>query len=126
METATLLVGLFFCHFLADFTWLYTPSMESAKNSGNATLPIFYHAIIHTFVMAVFLTGSDLPLIAIGNMLALQLLTHFLIDLCESRINARFPSLRCQCNRLNWLVIGAVQCAHLIVIWLMWLSATAY
>ncbi|MEO6902401.1 MAG: hypothetical protein ABI315_04515 [Bacteroidia bacterium] len=53
MNNSILLISLFFCHFLADFTHLSTNWMLSAKRLGKPLFPILSHAAVHAALMGV-------------------------------------------------------------------------
>ncbi len=46
-----ILIGLFICHFLADYTHLSTNWMLNAKRLGKPLHPILIHAMVHTLLM---------------------------------------------------------------------------
>jgi hypothetical protein len=54
MTQTTILIGLFICHFLADYTHLSTAWMLNAKRLGTPLFPIFCHAFVHMFIMGAF------------------------------------------------------------------------
>lgn len=130
MQT-TILVGLFICHFLADYTHLSTTEMLSAKRLGTPLFPILKHALIHTFLMGIFLR-----LFVFGNwhntehvysifdkvdvLMAFQLITHFLIDVWKGRMNSWFTDLQNPANKWHWIVFGFDQLLHALVI--VWMS----
>ena len=83
-----LLLLLFSCHFLADFTWLSTPWMLKAKALGKPFFPILIHAMIHAMLMSVvlyFFIGTDLKLW--GSLVLFQWGSHFIIDVWKGRMN---------------------------------------
>ena len=52
MELQTqVLLTLFTCHFLADYTHLSTSWMLDAKRLGKPLYPIFQHALVHAILM---------------------------------------------------------------------------
>lgn len=115
MQT-TILIGLFICHFLADYTHLSTAWMLNAKRLGKPLYPIFIHASVHALLMGTFLlpflnTGS-----LIGKLVILQLISHFLIDVWKGRMNGWFPSLQSSANKWHWIVFGFDQLLHALVI----------
>lgn len=117
---STLLVSLFFCHFLADFTPLSTAWMLNAKRLGKPLGPIFTHAFIHASLMLVALRCAY----GISGQLScflfvFQLLSHFGIDTLKGRMNGWFPSLQSPANKLHWVVFGADQFLHAVVIIIM-------
>ena len=103
------------CHWAGDFTHLSTAWMLNAKRFGKPLLPILAHAGVHTllFFIAIFaLHGFDKAVLAA----AIQLPTHFTIDLLKGRMNGWFPQLQNFENKLYWLVLGADQMLHQTVI----------
>ncbi len=103
------------CHWFADFTPLSTAWMLRAKRFGKPLFPILAHAGVHAllFFMAVFvLHGVENALLAA----AIQLPTHFVIDVFKGRLNAWFPELQNYENKNHWLVFGADQFLHQSVI----------
>ena len=112
-----ILIGLFICHFLADYTHLSTAWMLNAKRLGKPLYPIFTHAFIHASLMFVLLAlvfgFSGLKLAALFGF---QLITHFLIDVWKGRMNGWFPSLQSPDNKWHWIVFGFDQLLHALVI----------
>jgi hypothetical protein len=112
-----ILIALFICHFLADYTHLSTAWMLNAKRLGKPLYPIFTHAFIHASLMLVLL---DLVFGFSGFKLAalfgFQLITHFLIDVWKGRMNGWFPTLQSPANKWHWIVFGFDQLLHALVI----------
>ena len=125
MQT-TILVGLFICHFLADYTHLSTAWMLNAKRLGKPLYPIFTHAFIHASLMLVLLAlvfgFSGFKLAALFGF---QLVTHFLIDIWKGRMNGWFPILQSPANKWHWIVFGFDQLLHALVIIAMSLYAVS-
>lgn len=117
----TLLIALFFCHFLADFTHLSTAWMLAAKRLGKPLGPIFVHAMWHGCLMGILLC---MPLIREPlfwlSLVWFQIITHFIIDVLKGRINGWFPVVQNPANKVHWVVFGADQFLHAVVIILMW------
>ena len=115
-----ILIGLFICHWLADYTPLSTAWMLNAKRLGRPLYPIFAHAFVHYILMGLFLRicyggwgcGSDI----IAKVLMLQLVSHFLIDTLKGRMNGWFPSLQNPANKSHWVIFGFDQLLHALVI----------
>lgn len=125
-----LLISLFICHFLADYTHLSTGWMLSAKRFGKPFFPIFCHALIHALLMAVVLevyfynklenyNPIAFTFSFVDKLFLFQLITHFLIDVWKGRMNGWFPSLQSPANKWHWIVFGADQLLHAFVIILM-------
>ena len=119
MQTKILIV-LFICHWLADYTHLSTSWMLNAKRLGKPIYPIFIHATVHATLMILAL---NLIFGITGNLLiglfVLQLSTHFLIDLWKGRMNSWFPDLQSPANKWHWIVFGFDQYLHALVIIIM-------
>lgn len=123
MQT-TILIGLFICHFLADFTPLSTPQMLNAKRLGSPLFPIFCHAAVHAWLMGIWLPvvlyiDPSIPMSLWWKMVAFQLLTHFVIDVWKGKMNRWFPFLQNQASRGHWVLFGFDQLLHAVVIVLM-------
>lgn len=116
----TLLISLFVCHFLADYTHLSTGWMLSAKRLGKPLYPIFTHAFIHASLMLVVMrVGFNIESLTAFYLFMFQLITHFLIDVWKGRMNGWFPALQSPANKWHWIVFGGDQLLHAIVIILM-------
>ena len=116
MNQVSLLLLLFFCHFLADYTWLSTSWMLNAKRLGKPLIPIALHAWIHGLLMGMVITWV-LNDYKIGLMLSvIQTVTHFLIDVWKGRMNGWFPSLQNPANKWHWVIFGFDQYLHAAVI----------
>jgi len=118
--TPLILIGLFFCHFLADFTPLSTKEMLAAKKFGTPIHPIFAHAAIHGSMMAVFLhlfAGINYELSV--SVAMFQVVTHFFIDLLKGKLNFWFPIFQDNTNKAHWMLFGFDQFLHAVVIILM-------
>jgi hypothetical protein len=111
-----ILIGLFICHFLADYTHLSTAWMLNAKRFGKPLFPIFIHAAMHTMLMSLVLGWF----IGFTNdwayLVIFQWVTHFLIDVWKGRMNGWFPSLQSPVNKWHWIVFGFDQLLHALVI----------
>lgn len=117
--TTTLLL-LNFCHWLGDFTHLSTFWMLSAKRLGKPFTPIFVHALVHAtlfFGCVSLLHGFEAGILAF----AIQLPTHFAIDVWKGRMNGWFKNLQDPTNNYHWWIFGIDQWLHHAVI-----IATAY
>lgn len=123
----TILIALFFCHYLADYTYLSTAWMLNAKRFGKPLFPIFIHALTHATLMliAIWIFNSIKLNYWSGILLKeiylflFQLITHFLIDVWKGRMNGWFPSLQNPANKWHWVVFGFDQFLHALVIILM-------
>jgi hypothetical protein len=115
-----LLIALFLCHYLADYTPLSRPYMLKAKRFGTPLSPILSHAGVHSVLMWAALLAFGVSL-EVANCLALvQWFSHFGIDWLKGRLNVWFFSLTDATKPAHWAVFGADQLAHSLVILLMW------
>jgi hypothetical protein len=115
-----LLLALFFCHFLADYTPLSDARMLAAKRVGRPFHPILAHGYVHGVLMglALYFFGVKVEdAICLG---LFQCLTHTGIDVLKGRLNARYAILQSPANVQHWIVFGLDQYAHTVVILLMW------
>lgn len=127
-----LLVLLFVCHWLADYTHLSRPYMLAAKRIGKPLSPIFHHALMHAFLMGIVCNAYlQLPLFNfqwdLGDKLFLmQLLSHFIIDVWKGKMNVWFPKLANPANPYHWYIFGFDQSLHILVIIIMWYLTLPY
>lgn len=125
MNTQTqILIGLFICHFLADYTHLSTSWMLNAKRLGKPLFPIFIHAAMHTILMSLVLLWFIGHTNLWAYLVMFQWSTHFLIDVWKGRMNGWFPSLQSPANKWHWIVFGFDQLLHAVVIGIMSYYAT--
>ncbi len=115
----TLLISLFVCHFLADYTHLSTAWMLNAKRLGKPLFPILVHSLVHGSLMFVVLVFFDVPIWLTLLLSIFQSVSHFIIDLLKGRANGWFPLLQSNSNKWHWVVFGADQLLHAIVIIIM-------
>jgi len=114
---AGLLAFLLLAHYLGDFTPLSTSRMLEAKAAGGPVSPIASHAGVQTLLVALIVavaSGFDLRLVA--AVVAIEFVTHFVIDLTRARLGVRFPQLRDPTNREFWWALGLDQLAHALVL----------
>ena len=117
MTQTTILIGLFICHFLADYTHLSTAWMLNAKRLGKPLYPIFTHAFIHASLMLVLLAlFFGLSGFKLAELFLFQLITHFLIDVWKGKMNSWFPTLQSPANKWHWIIFGLDQLLHALVI----------
>ena len=123
-----LLIGLFFCHLLSDYTPFSTKEMLIAKSTGKPLFPIAKHAFVHFTVMFIFLTvyfsitvGTDNIDVTKAVFFAclFEFVTHFFIDTLKGRFIVWFPKFKDTTKYSHWVLFGADQYAHTIVILLM-------
>ncbi len=120
MDNLYLLIALFFCHFIADFTWLSTTWMLNAKSVGKPLLPIFAHAAVHALLMGIALLFGNLTFVVWLNLVMFQLSSHFLIDLWKGRMNVWFPIVTSPASKWHWILFGFDQFLHAVVICIMY------
>lgn len=117
MTQTTILIGLFICHFLADYTHLSTSWMLNAKRLGKPLYPIFTHAFIHASLMLVLLAlVFGFSGFKLASLFLFQLITHFLIDVWKGKMNSWFPTLQSPANKWHWIIFGLDQLLHALVI----------
>lgn len=111
-----ILIGLFICHWLADYTPLSTTWMLKAKQFGKPLFPIFTHAAVHAWLMTLVLIWF----IGFTNvciyLIIFQLVTHFLIDMLKGKMNSWFPVVQSNTNKWHWIIFGFDQLLHALVI----------
>lgn len=113
MIVTLLLLNL--CHWAGDYTHLSTTWMLNAKRLGKPLTPILVHALVHTtlfFTCITFLHGLESGLLAA----AIQLPTHFAIDVWKGRMNGWFEQLQNPANKYHWWIFGIDQWLHQAVI----------
>ena len=114
-----ILIGLFICHWLADYTHLSTSWMLSAKRLGTPLFPIFIHAAMHAMLMSLVLGWFIGFTKEWAYLVIFQWITHFLIDVWKGKMNSWFPALQSPTNKWHWIVFGFDQLLHALVIILM-------
>ncbi len=113
-----LIVLLFICHFLGDFTPLSNAWMQRAKQFGKPLFPILIHAAMHALLMLGVLLFFTTPLMAL-KLALFQLIAHFLIDTWKGRMNGWFPSLQNNYEKGYWMIFGVDQLLHQLTIVMM-------
>lgn len=110
-----ILILLFICHFLADYTHLSTAWMLNAKKSGTPLFPIFCHALVHSVLMTLVLIFyvDFTSAILLG---LFQLGAHFLIDVWKGKMNSWFTFIQSPENKWHWIIFGLDQLLHALVI----------
>ena len=116
MNSTILLLVLFFCHFLADYTHLSTAWMLNAKRLGTPLFPILAHAGVHALLMGVVMIVLGYNFDVVYKLVLFQLITHFAIDVWKGRMNGWFPELQSPTNKWHWIVFGFDQLLHALVI----------
>jgi hypothetical protein len=112
-----LLIALFFCHWLADYTHLSSAWMLNAKRLGKPVFPILVHASVHSFLMGIVLSFfMPANILLYWNLVFFQLCSHFLIDVWKGRMNGWFPKLQNPTNKFHWYIFGFDQFLHAFVI----------
>ena len=85
-----LLIALLVCHYLADFC-LTLPIMIRAKVDGRNLWPIFLHALVHALLVGLCLLIWGVTWNKLLLLMAIELISHFLIDTCKARLSVHFP-----------------------------------
>lgn len=98
-----LLLLLLAFHYLADYQ-LTNGWMQRAKADGRQLLPILAHSSVHTLLMGGLLMLST-PLVAFVG-IALELSTHFVIDVAKGRITAAYPIFADTKQKPHWQLYG--------------------
>jgi len=112
-----LVLALFFCHWMADFSPLSTDWMLKAKQVGKPLFPIFVHACVHGLLMlGIFVAFFPSKMSEWIWLIGLQIVSHFLIDVWKGKMNAWFPVLSDPTNKWNWFVFGMDQYLHATII----------
>ncbi len=118
-----LLLALFFCHFLADYTWLSQPYMLAAKRFGRPVKPIIDHACMHGLLMLFTLYAFGVRGWTCAGLATFQVVSHAAIDTLKGRLNAKYPALQSLTDVRHWIVFGLDQYAHTVVIIAIWYAA---
>ena len=119
MSPTLLLISLLVCHYLADFC-LTTPKMIRAKADGRTPWPIMLHAAIHAGLMTICLLLWAISWKAVLLAMAVEWITHFLIDWTKARLSIRFLILTDQQQKPYWMLYGLDQLLHQLVIVGIW------
>ena len=119
MSPTLLLISLLVCHYLADFC-LTTPKMIRAKADGRNPWPIMLHAAIHAGLMTICLLLWAISWKAVLLAMAVEWITHFLIDWTKARLSIRFLILTDQQQKPYWMLYGLDQLLHQLVIVGIW------
>jgi len=136
MEIAIILIVLNLCHFLADYTHLSNSWMLNAKRLGSPLFPIFCHALVHGLLMALCLevffsvtidgySPFEFRATTTDYLFLLQVSSHFFIDVWKGKMNKWFPLLQSPSNKWHWVVFGADQFFHQLIIIIMAICATS-
>lgn len=111
-----LLIALNICHFLADYTHLSTAWMLNAKRTGSPFYSILCHALVHGVTMAVVLFLFGITPMTVLLLFLFQTITHAWIDTLKGRLNVWLPAVANPANKIHWILFGADQLAHQLVI----------
>ena len=116
-QAVLLLLGLFFGHFLGDFTHLATARMHNAKANGGPLFDIAGHAAVHGILvgLVVALLAAPAWTIILGAVV-IELVTHFGLDAARARLGRRYSALNDPRGRTFWYVLGFDQFAHGLVL----------
>lgn len=120
MTNATLLlIALLVCHYLADFC-LTMPVMIRAKADGRRLWPIALHASVHAVLMGVCLCVYGVGWKWLLALTAIELVSHFVIDVSKARISSRYPYLSDSRRKPYWMLYGLDQLLHQLVVVVIW------
>ena len=117
-----LLIALLVCHYLADYC-LTLPVMIRAKADGKTYWPIVLHSIVHAALVGVCLLLWSVSWSQMLMLMALEMVSHFIIDTAKGRLSASFPVLADVQRKLYWMLYGFDQLLHQMVIALIWFNA---
>jgi hypothetical protein len=123
MPSPLLLVALLVSHYLADFC-LTLPVMIRAKADGRRLWPIALHAAVHAALMGLCLMVYGMSVRLLMALMALELVTHFAIDVAKARLSARFPFWSDIRQKPYWMLYGFDQLLHQMVVIAIWCMAT--
>ncbi len=119
MREFFLLLTLLVCHYLADFCLTF-PAMIKAKADGRNPWPILLHAGIHAGLVGICLLCWQISWNLLLKMMALELVSHFLVDTAKGRLSAFFPRLADPQGKPYWMLYGFDQLLHLSVMAVIW------
>lgn len=89
--------------------------MLNAKRFGKPLFPIFVHAGVHAVLVAVVLFFyCEVPLLLV--LAGFEWITHFLIDVLKGRLQSVFPVLNDSHRSPFWMLFGADQFLHILVL----------
>lgn len=111
-----LFAALFTCHWLADYTPLSTRTMLKAKATGEPWHPILLHGATHGALMCLTVLAFTQDIGHALFALIFQTFTHWGIDTLKGRFNVWFPSVKDTTKYFHWVVFGADQLLHNIII----------
>ena len=114
-----LLIALLVCHYLADYC-LTLPVMIRAKADGKTYWPIALHSLVHAALVGGCLLLWSVSWSQILMLMALELGSHFFIDMAKGRLSACFPVLADIRRKPYWMLYGFDQLLHQMVLVLIW------
>ena len=110
-----LLSALLLCHYLGDFC-LTNKSMIRAKGNGKEYFPILLHAGVHAILMTMVLGIYGVSLYGCVAAFLIELVSHFLIDTCKSKLSVKFEVLKDNKRKPYWMLYGFDQLLHILVV----------
>lgn len=114
-----LLVSLLLCHYLGDYCLTF-PAMIRAKADGRKPWPIAVHAGIHALLVGACLATFGIGGMTVLVMMALELITHFIIDTGKAWLTASSALLRDNKRKPYWMLYGFDQLLHQMVVVAIW------
>ena len=122
MKIEVVIIVLYLCHTLADYTHLSTAWMLNAKKVGTPIGPIAVHAAVHATLMGISLAilwysnFINFDFDVAGASILVQFASHLAIDVGKGTANRYFPKLLNPANKWHWVLFGTDQFLHLVVI----------
>ena len=107
---------LLISHWAGDYTHLSRPRMLAAKKLGTPLMPILEHAGVHAILCGVIVFWWSDSWLNASVAFAIQLATHFVIDVLKGKANKWFPSLQNPANYFHWWIFGIDQTLHIAVL----------
>lgn len=112
MVNGYLLIALFFCHFLADFTQLSRPWMLKAKATGEIGFAILAHAAVHAVLMTAVIGVYCFQFDVMAYAFLIQFASHFAIDVWKGKMNLWVPKVKDTTKYPHWILFGFDQFLH--------------
>ena len=99
--------------------------MLNAKRTGSPFYPILCHAMVHGLTMSAVLFLFGIMPMTVLLLFLFQTITHAGIDTLKGRLNVWFPIVSNPANKIHWILFGADQLAHqLVIIYMVYFALT--